>query len=87
MLRMIRVCRVLRVLCLLRYDRGVELFLGVVELLVDVGGWGTVCAGELGHDGLELGWGEDAGVAQELEFGADGAEGSVDLCWVGHAFG
>ena len=40
--------------------------------------------GELGHDGLQLGRGEDACVAQVFEFGADGAEGAVDLCCVGH---
>ncbi len=29
---------------------------------------------KLSHDGLELRWGEDAGIAQEFEFGSDGAQ-------------
>lgn len=52
--------------------------------------WWRGCAkglgayGELGHDGLELGWGEDACIAEVLQFGADGAEGAVDLRGVRH---
>ena len=31
----------------------------------------------MGHDGLELGGVQEAGVSKELELGADGAEGAV----------
>lgn len=38
----------------------------------------------MGHDGLELGGVQDAGVAQVFEFGADGGEGAVGGCLVDH---
>ena len=36
--------------------------------------------GQLGHDGLELRWVQEARVAQEFELGADGVEGAVGGC-------
>jgi hypothetical protein len=39
---------------------------------------------ELGHDRFELGWGEDACVAEVFEFGADNTEETVDLGCVWH---
>ena len=41
--------------------------------------------GKLGGDGVELGRGQDAGVAQVFEFCADGVEGAVDSGFVGHS--
>ena len=38
----------------------------------------------MGHYGLELGRADDTGVAEEFELGADGGEGAVDACFVGH---
>ena len=38
----------------------------------------------MGHYGLELGWADDTGVAEVFELGADGGEGAVDACFVGH---
>ena len=43
--------------------------------------------GKLSLDGLQLGWVQDAGVAEVFEFCADGVEGAVYLGGVGHCFG